>query len=158
MSRELSLNRLAGLAALVLLAAVSPACNHTDNPTQAESVVLVTGVATSGLSVASTAPTAATLTYTLNPRNETATTFYHDITLTSYTVSFNPAVVAPMSGAISTGFCQVGATCTVTLTLVPSGSKPGAGTSVIATIKIEGNDINSNPVNFEATAALDFTP
>jgi hypothetical protein len=158
MSRIVSVNRIAGLAALALLMAVAPACNKTDDPGQAESVVLVTGIDTTGLSVAAPEPTAATLTYTVNPRNETATTFYHDVTLTSYSVSFNPAVVAPMSGAISTGYCQTGATCAVTLTLVPSGSKPGAGTTVIASVDVEGKDINDNAVNFSVTVPLAFVP
>lgn len=158
MSRELTLNRIAGLAALALMLAVTPACNHTDDPGQAEAVVLVTSVTTAGLSVASTASTDATLTYTLNPRNELATTFFHSVTLTSYSVTFSPPVVAPMSGAISTGYCDIGASCAVTLTLVPNGSKPGAGTTVIASIDVEGKDVNDRPVNFSATVPLTFLP
>ena len=158
MSRALTVNRIAGLAALALMLAVTPACNKTDKPGQAEAVVLVSSISTVGLSVASTASTDATLTYTLNPRNTLATTFFHSVTLTSYSVTFSPPVVAPMSGAISTGFCAVGATCAVTLTLVPNGSKPGAGTTVIASIDVEGKDVNDNPVNFSAQVALTFLP
>jgi hypothetical protein len=158
MSRALTVNRFAGLAALALMLAVTPACNHTDNPGQAEAVVLVTSVTTAGLSVGAAVTTDATLDYTLNPRNGAATTFFHSVTLTSYSVSFSPPVVAPMSGAISTGYCDVGATCAVTLTLVPVGSKPGAGTSVIASIDVEGKDVNDRPVNFSATVPLTFTP
>jgi hypothetical protein len=158
MSRTLSVNRIAGLAALALMLAVTPACNHTDDPGQGEAVILVTSVTTAGLSVASTASTDATLTYTLNPRNALATTFFHSVTLTSYSVSFSPPVVAPTSGAISTGYCDMGATCAVTLTLVPNGSKPGAGTAVIASIDVEGKDVNENPVNFSATVAMTFLP
>jgi hypothetical protein len=158
MSRELTVNRIAGLAALALMLAVTPACNKTDKPGQAEAVVLVTSVTTAGLSVASTASTDATLTYTLNPRNPLATTFFHSVTLTSYSVTFSPPVVAPMSGAISTGYCDIGASCAVTLTLVPNGSKPGAGTTVIASVDVEGKDVNDNPVNFSATVPLTFLP
>ena len=158
MSRELTVNRIAGLAALALMLAVTPACNKTDKPGQAEAVVLVTSVTVAGLSVASAASTDATLTYTLNPRNPLATTFFHSVTLTSYSVTFSPAVVAPMSGAISTGYCDIGASCAVTLTLVPNGSKPGAGTTVIASIDVEGKDVNDNPVNFSATVPMTFLP
>jgi hypothetical protein len=111
-----------------------------------------------GLSVASTASTDATLTYTLNPRNPLATTFFHSVTLTSYSVTFSPPVVAPMSGAISTGYCDIGASCAVTLTLVPNGSKPGSGTTVIASVDVEGKDVNDNPVNFSATVPMTFLP
>jgi hypothetical protein len=158
MSRALTVNRIAGLAALALTLAVTPSCNKTDKPGQAEAVVLVTGISTAGLSVASTADAEATLDYTLNPRNGSATTFFHSVTLTSYSVTFSPPVVAPMSGAISTGFCDMGASCAVTLVLVPNGSKPGAGTTVIASIDVEGKDVNDNPVNFEAQVALTFIP
>jgi len=158
MSRDYSVNRLAGLAALALMLAVTPACNKTDKPGQAEAVVLVTSVTPAGLSVAAAGSTDATLEYTLNPRNENATTFFHSVTLTSYSVTFSPPVVAPMSGAISTGFCDMGASCAVTLVLVPAGSKPGAGTTVIASIDVEGKDVNDNPVNFSAIVPLTFIP
>ena len=150
--------RLAGAAAAVLVLATVPACNKVDNPTKGESVILVTSVTTAGLSVSSAADTTATVSYTLNPRNDTATTFYHDVTLTSYKVGFNPAVVAPMSGAISTGFCPAGGSCSVTIVLVPNGSKPGAGTTVIADVDFDGKDVNDNPVTFNAKIPLAFTP
>jgi hypothetical protein len=95
MSRALTVNRIAGLAALALMLAVTPSCNKTDKPGQAEAVVLVTGISTAGLSVAATADTEATLDYTLNLRNGAATTFFHSVTLTSYSVTFSPPVVAP---------------------------------------------------------------
>ena len=159
MSRALTVNRIAGLAALALMLAVTPACNHTDDPGQGEAVILVTSVTTAGLSAASTGSTDATLTYTLNPRNALATTFFHSVTLTSYSVSFSPPIVAPTSGAISTGYCDMGASCAVTLTLIPAGvAKPGAGTAVIASIDVEGKDVNENPVNFSATVAMTFLP
>jgi hypothetical protein len=158
MRRELRPTRLAALAAVALVLAAAAACNDVDDPGTAESVVLVTGVSTAGLSVASAVDTTATLTYTLNPRHPEATSFYHDINLTSYTVSFSPAVVASMGGAISTGFCPAGTSCAVTLALVPNGLKPGAGTTVIATVQVEGRDVNDNPVNFDATIPLTFLP
>lgn len=158
MNGTLDLKRLAGLAALALLLAVAPACNEHDDPGQAEAVVLVTGITTAGLSVASAVDTTASLAYTVNPRTDDATGFYHDITLTSYKVSFSPAVVAPMSGAIATGYCPAGGSCSVVLVLVPNGSKPGAGTTVLATIDVEGHDPNNNPVNFSASVPLTFTP
>jgi len=158
MSRTLQLKQLAGLAALALVLVVAPACNSNDDPGKAESVVLVTGVTTAGLSVSAAVDTTATVAYTVNPRTEHATGFYNDITLTSYTVKFSPAVVTGGSGAISTGYCPSGGSCSVVLVLVPNGSKPGAGTTVIATVDIEGKDTNDNPVNFSATIPLAFQP
>lgn len=158
MSRTHHLKQLVGLAALALVLLVAPACNDNDDPGQAESVVLVTGVSTAGLSVAAAVNTTATVAYTVNPRTSTATGFYNSITLTSYTVSFSAFPPAAVSGAISTGYCPSGGSCSVVLTLVPNGSKPGAGTTVIATVDIEGRDPNDNPVNFSATVPLTFLP
>jgi hypothetical protein len=156
MNRASTLQRLAGLAAVALLAAVAPACNDADDPGQAESVILVTSVTTGGLSVSSAVDTTASIGYTLNPRSTAATTFYHDITLTSYTVEFSPAVVAPMSGVLGTAYCS--GSCFVDLVLVPNGSKPGAGTVVVANVDVHGKDLNDNPVDFEATIPLTFAP
>ena len=156
MNRASDFKRLAGLLAVALVAAVTPACNDADDPGQAEAVILVTSISTGGLSVAAAVDTTATIGYTLNPRNPGATTFYHDITLTSYTVEFAPAVVAPMSGVLSTAYCS--GACTVDLVLVPNGSKPGAGTVVVANVDVHGKDLNDNPVNFSATVPLTFAP
>ena len=166
MRTHLNLTRLAGLLALSALAAAGLACNEHDDPGQAENVVLVRQITVAGASVASGIDTTATVEYQLNPRNPgndlnpgwTATTFWHDITLTSYSVSFEPAVIAPVSGPISTGFCPAGGACSVDIVLVPNGSKPGAGTTVVAHIDFEGRDPNDNPVNFSADAALVFVP
>jgi hypothetical protein len=158
MSRTLHLKQLAGLAALALVLAVAPACNEHDDPGQAEGVVLVTGVTTAGTSVAAAVDTTATLSYMVNPRAASVSGFYNSVTLTSYTVSFSPAVVATMSGAISTAYCPMGGTCNVVLSLVPVGSKPGAGTTVIATVEVDGRDTNDNPVNFSAVVPLTFVP
>jgi len=158
MSRTLHLRQLAGLAALALVLAVAPACNDHDDPGQAESVVLVTGVSTAGLSSAALVDTTATLVYTVNPRTATATGFYNSITLTSYTVRFSAAPPAAGSGTISTAYCPAGGSCSVVLVLVPNGSKPAAGTMVVASIDIEGRDTNGNPVNFSATVPLTFVP
>ena len=161
MRRALVTHRLAALAAVALLLAAATACNEVDDPAQSENVVLVTSVTVLGTSVASGTDTTATLTFSLNPRNpigDPATTFFNDVTLTSYTVEFTPAVIASGSGAISTGFCVAGSTCSVTLVLVPNGLKPGAGTTVIATVHVEGRDINDNPANFQAQIPLAFVP
>jgi len=120
----------------------------------------VTSITVLGNSVASGIDTSATVGYSLNPRNpgNAATSFWHDVTLTSYNVSFEPAVIAPISGPISTSFCLAGGACSVDIVLVPNGSKPGAGTTVVAHIAFEGRDTNDNPVNFNADAALVFIP
>ena len=99
MRSDLNLTRLAALLGVTAILAAGFACNQQhDDPAQAENVVLVNSIATAGTSVSAATDTTATVTYTLNPRNpnpeQSATTFWHDITLTSYTVAFEPAVVA----------------------------------------------------------------
>ena len=166
MRTHLTLTRLAGLLAMSALVVAGLGCNEHDDPGQAENVVLVNQVSLAGTSVASGTDTTASVSYTLNPRNPgnpdnpgfVPTTFWHSITLTSYSVSFEPAVIAPTSGPISTGFCPASGACVVDIVLVPNGSKPGAGTTVVAHIDFEGRDVNDNPVNFSADAALVFTP
>ncbi|HET8946450.1 MAG TPA: hypothetical protein VFQ07_05670 [Candidatus Polarisedimenticolia bacterium] len=162
MRTDLNLTRLAALLGVAAILATGLACNEHDDPGQAENVVLVNSITTAGTSVSTATDTTATVTYTLNPRNpnplQSATSFWHDITLTSYSVTFEPAVVAPISGPISTGFCPAGGTCSADIILVPNGSKPGAGTTVVAHIAFEGRDTNDNPVNFTADAAVTFIP
>lgn len=158
MSRTFDLKRLAGLAALALVLAVAPACNNHDDPGRAESVVLVTSVATAGLSAAAATDTTATVSYTVNPRSSGATGFYNSVTLTNYSVTFSANPPASVSGLISTGFCPMGGSCAVVLTLVPTGGKPAAGTTVIATVDVDGRDANDNPVSFSATVPLTFVP
>jgi len=160
MRTDLTLTRLAALLAMSAILAAGLGCNESDDPAQAENLVLVTSIAVAGNSVSSGTDTTATVAYSLRPRNpgSLATTFWHDITLTSYTVSFEPAVVAPVSGPISTGFCPAGGDCIADIILVPNGTKPGAGTTVVAHIAFEGRDTQDNPVNFTADAALNFIP
>ena len=159
MRTDLNLTRLAALLGVAAILATGLACNEHDDPGQAENVVLVTAITVSGASVSSGTDTTATVAYTLNARHPEAITFWHDVTLTSYSVSFEPAVVAPISGPISTGFCPAGSDgCSADIILVPNGSKPGAGTTVVAHIDFEGRDTNDNPVNFSADAAVTFTP
>jgi hypothetical protein len=156
-------NRLAALAAVTLVLAATAGCNETDDPGQAENVILVTGVTTSGLSfTCGSGDTIATISFSLNPRGgsptDPATTFFHDVTLTSYSVAFEPAVIPSGTGAISTGYCIAGSSCTVDLVLVPDCTKPAMNTTVIARIDVEGRDVNDNPVNFDVTVPLTFTP
>lgn len=159
MRTELNLTRLAALLALSVVAAAGVGCNEHDDPGQAENVVLVREITTAGTSVSAVEDTTALVEYSLLPRGEGANSFWNDVTLTSYTVSFTPAVIAPMSGPISTGFCPAGSEgCKVDIILVPNGSKPGAGTTVAAHIDFEGRDTNDNPVNFSADVALIFVP
>lgn len=163
MRTELNLTRLAALLALSLVAAAGLGCNEHDDPDQAENVVLVRQITPAGTSVAAVEDTTALVEYSLVPRNDgkntaLSTSFWNDITLTSYTVSFEPAVIAPMSGPISTGFCPAASDCSVTIVLVPNGSKPAAGTTVVAHVDFEGRDTNDNPVNFSADVALIFVP
>lgn len=158
MRTHLTLTRLAGLLAMSALVVAGLGCNDHDDPGQAESVVLVNSVSIAGASVSSGIDTTASVAYTLNPRNTAASTFWHDVTLTSYSVAFEPAVVTPVSGPISTAFCPAGGACLVDVVLVPNGSKPASGTTVVAHIAFEGRDTEDNPVNFTADAAVIFTP
>jgi hypothetical protein len=167
MRTHLTLTRLAGLLAMSALVVAGLGCNEHDDPGQAENVVLVKSITLAGTSVADPNATTATVEFSTNPRNPgnlenpispSPTTFWHEITLTSYTVSYEPGVIAPMSGPISTGFCPPASICSVEIVLVPSGSKPAAGTTVVAHIDFEGRDVNDNPVNFSADAAIVFVP
>lgn len=160
MRTDLNLTRLAALLAMSAFLAAGLGCNESDDPAQAENLVLVTQISVAGNSVSSGTDTTASVAYTLRPRNpgNLATSFWHDLTLTSYTVSFEPAVVTPMSGPISTGFCPAGGSCTVDVTLVPSALKPPVNTVTVAHIAFEGRDTQDNPVNFTADAALTFIP
>jgi hypothetical protein len=161
MRTELTLTRLSAALLVTVLVTVALGCNKTDDPKSAETIILVTGVTVSGQSVSSATDTTATIDYTMNPRHPEAVTVWNDVTLTSYSVSFEPPVVAPMAGAISTGFCPAAqGACAIDIVLVPNGSKIGlvAGTSVVAKIAVEGRDVNDNPVNFTASAAITFVP
>jgi hypothetical protein len=160
MRTDLNLTRLAALLAMSAILAAGLGCNESDDPAQAENVVLVNQVTATGVSVGTLTDTMATVTYTLNPRNteNPATSFFHDITLTSYSVSFEPAPPVPLSGPISTGFCPAGGSCSVDVLLVPAANRPAANTTVVAHIAFEGRDTNDNPVNFKADAALTFIP
>jgi hypothetical protein len=162
MRTDLNLTRLAALLAMSAILAAGLGCNESDDPAQAENVVLVTQVTTAGTSLATLVDTTATVVYSLNPRNpnpkDDPTTFWHDVTLTSYSVGFEPAPPVPMSGPISTGFCPAGGSCSVDVILVPAANRPAANTTVVAHIAFEGRDSNDNPVNFTADVALTFIP
>jgi hypothetical protein len=160
MRTELTLARLSAALLVTVLVTVTAGCNKTDDPKAAETVVLVTGVTVAGQSVSSATDTTAHIDYTTQLRNPSPiVNFTHSVTLTSYTVGFTPPVIAPMSGAISTGYCPGdGGACAIDIVLVPNGSKPGAGTSVVGKIEVEGRDVNDNPVNFTANAAITFVP
>ncbi len=166
MRRVLGIHRPAVLATLAL-ALSGTACNHVGNQSQnAEAVILVTNVTTADTSVASTVDTTAILTLSVLDRNtnrplDDLPNFFNDVTLTNYSVVYQPAGVVPdiVSGVISTGFLAVGSSgASLTLTMVANGSKPAAGTVVLGDVHVEGHDLNGRVVTFDAQVAITFTP
>jgi hypothetical protein len=148
------------LAALALLLTGS-ACNAQGNrPTESDSVIIVTGIAVSGASVASTADTTASLTLTVESKNTDPTSFFSDVTLTNYTVTYTPGGMVPdiANGVIASGYTVVGGGATLILTMVANGSKPAAGTVVAGDVHVEGHDFNGRALSFDVQVGIQFTP
>src|SRR4029450_910075 len=89
-----------------------------------------------------------TMVLKAQPRNPNATTFFNDVSLSSYTVGF-PALLAPVSGVVGSGFVPAGGTATVTLVVVPGAVKFAglAGNTVNARIDVEGQDFSGHDVS-----------
>src|SRR4029450_12565968 len=95
--------RILVLASLALGAVI--ACNDVaDDPDHSDSVIEVvsaTPVSSDPTNVAASDST--TMVLKAQPRNPNATTFFNDVSLSSYTVSFS-ALLAPVSGVVGSGF------------------------------------------------------
>jgi hypothetical protein len=150
--------RILVLASVALGAVI--ACNDVaDNPDHSDSVIEVvsaTPVSSDPTNVAASDST--TMVLKAQPRNPNATTFFNDVSLSSYTVSFS-ALLAPVSGVVGSGFVPAGGTATVTLVVVPGAVKFAglAGNTVNARIDVEGQDFSGHDVSFTANVPVTFT-
>jgi hypothetical protein len=150
--------RILVLASLALGAVI--ACNDVaDDPDHSDSVIEVvsaTPVSSDPTNVAASDST--TMVLMAQPRNPNATTFFNDVSLSSYTVSFS-ALLAPVSGVVGSGFVPAGGTATVTLVVVPGAVKFAglAGNTVNARIDVEGQDFSGHDVSFTANVPVTFT-
>jgi hypothetical protein len=150
--------RILVLASVALGAVI--ACNDVaDDPDHSDSVIEVvsaTPVSSDPTNVAASDST--TMVLMAQPRNPNATTFFNDVSLSSYTVSFS-ALLAPVSGVVGSGFVPAGGTATVTLVVVPGAVKFAglAGNTVNARIDVEGQDFSGHDVSFTANVPVTFT-
>ena len=149
------------LAAVALGAVI--ACNDVaDNPDHSDSVIMVV----SATPVSSDPTNAAvsdftTMTLQAQPRNPGATTFFNDVSLSTYTVGFSGGVMPPLSGVIGSGFVPAGGTATLVLTIV-NGADKGffsgvAGNTYNAHVEVQGEDFSGHDVSFSANVPVTFT-
>jgi hypothetical protein len=150
--------RILVLASVALGAVI--ACNDVANdPDHSDSVIQVvsaTPVSSDPTNVATSDST--TMVLKTQPRNPNATTFFNDVSLSNYTVSFS-ALLAPVSGVVGSGFIPAGGSATVTLVVVPGAVKFAglAGNTVNARIEVEGQDFSGHDVSFTANVPVTFT-
>jgi hypothetical protein len=146
------------LASVALGAVI--ACNDVaNNPDDSDSVIEVISATTVNSDPNNAAVSdSTTLTLAAQPRNPGATTFFNDVTLSNYTVTFS-ALLAPVSGVVGGGFVPAGGTATLTLQVVPGAVKFGglAGNTVIARIDVEGEDFSGHDVSFSTNVPVVFT-
>jgi len=156
-SRKNSL--LASVLALVALVAVI-ACNSvSNNPDRSDVLVEVVSAPLVSSDPTNTAVSdSATITVLSVPRNPGATTVFNDVTFTDYRVEYS-ALMAPLSGVITSGFLPAGGTGTLSLIVVPGALKQGgwAGSTITARITVHGKDLSDHDVQFTATTAITFT-
>ncbi|HEV8336977.1 MAG TPA: thrombospondin type 3 repeat-containing protein [Candidatus Polarisedimenticolia bacterium] len=156
-SRKNSL--LASVLALVALVAVI-ACNSvSNNPDRSDVLIEVVSTPLVSSDPTNTAVSdSANITVQSVPRNPGATTVFNDVTFTDYRVEYS-ALMAPLSGVITTGFLPAGGTATLTLIVVPGALKQGgwAGSTITARITVHGKDVSDHDVQFTATTAIMFT-
>src|SRR5262245_5776319 len=147
------------LASIALGAVI--ACNNVaDNPSHSDSVIQVvnaTPVSSDPTNLAVSDST--TMLLQAQPRNPGATTFFNDVALSSYTVSFS-ALLAPVGGLVASGFVPAGGSATLTLVVVPASAKSTAGlagNTVNAKIVVQGQDFSGHDVSFSASVPVIFT-
>jgi len=126
----------------------------------AEAVIQVTGISTSGTSLAVAADAKATITFSVFDRNGKSTNFVNNVTFDEISVTFSPTAVVPdLSGSLSGVFFPIGSSGNqITFNLVAQADRPAAGTVLLADILVEGNDQLNRPVAFTVTVTLSFTP
>ena len=164
MRSDLFKNRLAAIAAVALLLVATTSCNNIgDDADDGEAVPLVTSITFAGLSVAAADDTTATITVFLEDRTGgNAGSFFNDVNFTDYSATFTTSTVPNKVGAFNTTFCQIGASCVLTIDLVSAADKaliPPASLPVnlFAEVVVEGRDTRGHAVEFTATVAFQIT-
>jgi len=150
---------LASVLALVTLVAVI-ACNQVgNNPDRSDTVIEVLSVTPVSSDPTNTAVSdSTTIMLKALPRNPDATTFFNDVTFTTFDVGYS-ALLASASGVITTGYIPSGSTATLSLVVVPGAAKMGgfAGNVIRAHITVHGKDFSDRDVSFTADTFITFT-
>jgi len=150
---------LASVLALVTLVAVI-ACNQVgNNPDHSDTIIEVLDVTpVNSNPAATTVDDSTTIKLKAVPRNDLATTFFNDVTFTTYDVGYS-ALLAPVSGTITTGYIPSGSTATLVLVVVPGAAKMGgfAGNVIRAHITVHGKDMSDRDLSFTADTTINFT-
>jgi len=146
------------LAAVALGAVV--ACNNVaDNPDHSDSVIqVVSATPVSSDPTNAAVSDSTTMVLMAQPRNPNATSFFNDVTLSTYKVGYS-ALLAPISGVIGSGFVPAGGTATLNLVVVSGATKFGglAGNTINAHIEVKGQDFSGHDVSFSANVPVTFT-
>jgi len=139
------------------LVATGLACNDIGNEgDRAEAVVLVTAAGVAGEGVADGLNTSVTLSLTVEDRTGSAGSFFNDVVFLNYSVVFSPTAIVPdVTGLVNSGYVPIGGTATLTLDLVASGAE-AAGSTVVGTVSVNGQDVNGRPVSFSHPVAIAF--
>src|SRR5262245_8559055 len=147
------------LASLALGAVI--ACKHVaNNPDNSDSVIeVVSATPVSSDPTNAAVSDSTTMVLQAQPRNPNATTFFNDVTLSNYTVTFS-ALLAPVAGVVGAGFVPAGGTATVTLQVVPGAVKFAglAGNTDIARLDVHAPGFSGHDASFSPNVPLPCTP
>ena len=150
---------LALVLALVALVAVIACSSVGNNPDQSDTLIEVLSVAPVSSDPTNTAVSdSTTIMLKALPRNPDATTYFNDVTFSSYEVIYS-ALLAPIGGVVSTGYGPAGGTATLTLEVVPGSVKAAgfAGSTIEAFITVHGRDLSDHDLSFKASTTITFT-
>jgi len=136
------------------------ACSQVgNNPDRSDTVIEVLSVTdVNSDPTATTVDDSTTITLKALPRNEQATTFFNDVTFSSFDIGYS-GDLASNSGVITTGYIPSGSTATLTLVVVRGEPKdPGwAGDVIKAHITVHRKDLSDHDVSFTADTTIKFT-
>ncbi len=124
---------LAAALAMVALAAVIGCSKVGNNPERSDTVIEVTSITAVSSDPTIAVDDSTTMSLLAQPRNGAATTFFNDVSFTSYTAEFSTdqtgaTDLVAFSGPINSGFVPAGGSATLTVVLVPAGQKQAAFT------------------------------
>jgi len=148
------------LAAVLAFVAVQACSKVGNNPERSDSVIevlKVTPVTSDPTNMAEDDST--TMTLQAQPRNPGATTFFNDVSLTDYSVTFSSLVGEVPDSPITSGFIPAGGTATLTVVVIKGALKDAAwaGSTVTASIRVNGRDFSDHKISFTATTPVTFT-